>query len=287
MDVYARKCCVVCNIAFGPETKKLHCSRCQEKSGIACYCSRSCQRRHWPAHKIVCFDVKTTPIVRIDAAAEGKTIASIQAAIDGAPAGAAIIIPEGRFKASEDDDDKETVLCINKPIKILGDGIGRTMLECDFHVLGNKNTSSSLVIARLAVEGTIEVDVSPDDAYSAVTFLAVRAVPRLGIEGSALSGNKFQIKSFPEKELLLLACEIIGGEDGVVIEIGARDASVIIQETEISHAKYRGIFASAPFILKNSKVHSCGAYGIKGRVGWHEVGNNEVQPGPWSPRPSY
>lgn len=284
MDANAQKCCVVCNIAFGPNTKRLHCSRCHEKSGIACYCSRSCQRRHWPAHKIVCFDDKTTTIVQIDAS-EGNTISSIQAVIDGAPADSVIIIPEGRFKASNNNDDDKESIVINKPIKILGNGIGRTALECDFHVLGNKNTSSSLVIARLAVEGTIKVDVPPAEAYEKVTFLAVRAVPRLGIEVKAFSGDRFHIKSFPRKELLLLACEIIGGQDGIVIGSGVPFSSVIIQETEISHATCRGIFATPSFTIKNSKVHSCGAYGIKGRSGWREVGDNEIQPGPWSACP--
>ena len=330
--LYQRKCCVVCKIAFGPTTKKKTCARCQEKSGIACYCSTSCQRKHWPCHKIVCFDVKTTPIVYLQTELEasnsskendkkasttppllglgGGLVSSLQTAIDGATAGSVIILPEGRFKASRANVSKKRKkdsitdedgvpkarerIVINKPIKILGDGIGRTMLECDFHVVGNTNkstspktTASSLVVARLAVEGTIVIDIPPTKEYDdGVTFLAVRAVPHKSIP--ALSGTKFHIKCLPayktKKDYFqLVGCEIIGGADGLVIGNDvSRDAVVIIEETEISHAKYRGIFACAYFILKNSKIHSCGAYGIKGRVGWSEVGDrNEIQPGPW------
>ena len=75
--------------------KKVHCSRCQETTGIAHYCSRSCQQKHWPSHNLVCVDIKKSSIIHVEGE---KIISSIQAAIDAAPIDSVVIISVGRFK---------------------------------------------------------------------------------------------------------------------------------------------------------------------------------------------
>ena len=240
------KRCVVCETNFGPNKKKLHCTRCKETTGIAHYCSRSCQRKHWPSHKVVCVDIKKTPIIRVKGE---KTISSIQAAIDAAPINSAVIIPVGRFKGRSDGK-----IVIRKPIKLLGDGDKRTVLECNLHILGGGEhasmPSSSLVIARLAVEGKIEVDIPPTDVCGDLTFFAVMAAFQLDEGCSSHSCIRFHIMNLPEILVNILGCDIIGGTDGIVIEEGASAAAVTIQETTIEMAQNRGIFSTPAFFLK-------------------------------------
>mmetsp|Transcript_37003 Transcript_37003/g.44586 ORF Transcript_37003/g.44586 Transcript_37003/m.44586 type:complete len:294 (+) Transcript_37003:92-973(+) len=274
------KRCIVCETYVGPNKKNLYCSRCEETTGIAHYCSRSCQRKHWPSHKIVCVDIKTTPITRVEGE---QTISSIQAAIDAAPIDSVVIIPVGRFKGSSNDEK----IVIRKPIKLFGDGDKRTILECDLHILGGDQnasmSSSSLVIARLAVMGKIEVDVPPTEVRGDLTFFAVMAAFRVDERCSAHSCIRFHIISLPETVLNILSCDIIGGTDGIVIEEGASAAAVSIHGTTIEGAKNRGIFSTPPFFLKDCKVHSLGRYSIEGRSEWHSIGDNDIQPGYSSP----
>lgn len=80
-------------------------------------------------------------------------------------------------------------------------------------------------------------------------------------------------------KVLLLDCEILGGSDSLFI---SKSPKVHIKGTEIRFARSRGIFANDSFVIEDSVVDMCGGYGIKGRDGWEEKGDNDIQPGPWN-----
>jgi hypothetical protein len=49
-DAVGAPCCTLCNLAEGPKCKLMSCVCCRQ----AVYCSKDCQKRHWPIHKKVC-----------------------------------------------------------------------------------------------------------------------------------------------------------------------------------------------------------------------------------------
>jgi len=59
---------------------------------------------HWPAHKLVCVDIKTTPIHRISSDA-----------IDNAESGSVIILSVGRFNHENNNNNNNQELIIRKP----------------------------------------------------------------------------------------------------------------------------------------------------------------------------
>ena len=228
------------------------CSRCEQ----AKYCQRSCQKLHWKTHKYTCVPA-TSSIHRIGA---DNSIQTVQAIIDQAGEGDAIEIKEGTYGAPGE------TLVINKALTITGAGMGRVTLRCLLQVQGG---GGKLVISGLKIDGRVDVQ---ENTYESITFLSVEvACPPQATEDAfsiGPGGGKF----------LLLCCEIVGGSDGLHIN----SEKVHIHETDIQMAHNRGIFANQSFVIEESAVYNCGGYGIKGRGGWSEKGDNQIQSGPWS-----
>jgi len=193
---------------------------------------------------------------------QGNTIQAIQDTINSAAAGDVVEVPAGTYSG-------EDSLVINKPIYLLGEGMSKVTLNCLLQVQGNG--TGKLAIADLKVNGRVNVG---GNEYETITFLSVEVhcPPQLANDDAFTLG---QCKG----KVLVYCCEVIGGSDGLFISSG----NVHIKETEVQLARSRGIFANDYFVIEDSAVYNCGGYGIKGRAGWHEMGQNEIQPGPWGP----
>jgi hypothetical protein len=231
----------------------MKCARC----GKAKYCQRSCQKLHWKMHKYTCVPA-TSPIHRIGA---DSCIQTVQAIIDQAGEGDAIELKEGTYGAPGEK------LVITKALTITGAGMEKVSLRCLLRVEGG---GGKLVISNLKIDGRVDVQ---NNSYEIITFLSVEVAcpPQQATEDAFFIGpgvGKF----------LLLCCEIVGGSDGLFIDSG----KVHIKDTDIQMARSRGIFANKSFVIEDSAVYNCGAYGIKGRGGWSEKGDNTIQSGPWS-----
>jgi len=72
-------------------------------------------------------------------------------------------------------------------------------------------------IGWLAVKATVEIDVLTTSSYGDLTLLAVQVAFWRIKEVSPHSSDQYCIDSYPEMILALLDCEIIGGENGLVI----------------------------------------------------------------------
>lgn len=233
------------------------CARCKK----AHYCGRSCQKKHWGAHKHRCFS-PDTPHVRV-----GRfTIEAIQSSIDHANCGDVLVLEEGTYEGNE-------ILRINKPITLLGQGKDKTKLACsELRIEGGNDVSASkhsVTIADFeASNSTIE-----NEHYKAVNICSIKFAGLLGSNNDTVSTGRQAGK------IIFLDCDIIGGADGLCIG----GDGVHLKHTTIKHAQSRGIFSGhSSFIIEDSTVSNCGGYGIKGRAGWIEKGKNRIQSGPWS-----
>jgi hypothetical protein len=213
---------------------------------------------HWKSHKYTCVPA-TSPTHRIGA---DSCIQTVQAIIDQAGAGDAIEFKEGIYGAPGD------TLVITKALTIIGAGMGKVSLRCLLRVQGG---GGKLVISGLKIDGRVDVQ---ENSYESITFLSVE----VACPPQQAGEDAFSIGPGVGK-FLLLCCEIVGGSDGLFIQSG----KVHIQNTDIQMARNRGIFANNSFVIEDSEVYNCGGYGIKGRGGWTEKGDNMIQPGPWSP----
>jgi hypothetical protein len=186
----------------------------------------------------------------------------VQAIIDQAGAGDVIEIKEGTYGAPGE------TLVVNKALTINGDGMGKVSLRCLLRVQGG---GGKLVIVGLKIDGRVDVQ---ENSYESIAFCSVEVEcpPQQATEDAFSIGSGVG-------QFLLVCCEIVGGSDGLHIGSG----KVHLISTDIQMARNRGIFANDFFVIEDSAVYTCGAYGIKGRGGWSERGDNDIQPGPWSP----
>lgn len=200
---------------------------------------------------------------------EGFTLAAIQHKIDDARPGDVLEIPKGRYA------DDGVALSISKPLHIVGEGTADVVIGSDLTATDAAKTGGQLIVANLKIEGIVDVE---ETVYDQITFLSVEVeCPKhLGERGR----DAFTVGKC-EGKFLLFGCKIIGGYDGLKLSSWVTDAH--IKETDIQYAQNRGILANPSFTIEDSAVYGCGGYGIKGRAGWEEKGNNEIQPGPWSP----
>ena len=239
----------------------LACSQCKN----AWYCRRACQKAHWEVHKFKCV-APTTPMHVV----EDFTISSVQAAIDGASPGDAVVLKEGTYESAE----SRTTLTINKPLFLIGPlrGMDSVKLECDIEIKASGSTSDSAAVVNLAdfeVSGTGNL---MSNTYKAVNLYNIRIRCPKEARDDAFSTGDLTGKC------LFLDCEINGGSDGVFIG----GTGVHLKRTEIRLAQNRGIFSRRHFVIEDCTIDCCGGYGIKGTGGWREKGHNDIQPGPWS-----
>ena len=233
------------------------CARCKKVN----YCGRSCQKKHWDAHKHRCFS-PDTPQIRV----VGFTIEAIQSSIDDANCGDVLVLEDGTYEGNE-------VLRIHKPITLLGQGKDKTKLACSELKVEAGNDASfskySVTIADFeAANASIE-----NKNYKAVNVCGIKFAGPIG------SRNDAVITGQQAGKILFLDCDIIGGADSLCIG----GDGVHIKHTVIKDAQCRGIFSGhSSFIIEDSTIYNCGGYGIKGRAGWTEKGKNKIQPGPWS-----
>mmetsp|Transcript_12680 Transcript_12680/g.30159 ORF Transcript_12680/g.30159 Transcript_12680/m.30159 type:complete len:654 (+) Transcript_12680:100-2061(+) len=239
----------------------LACSQCKN----SWYCRRACQKAHWEVHKFKCV-APTIPRHVV----EDFTISSVQAAIDGASPGDAVVLKEGTYESAE----SRTTLTINKPLFLIGPlrGMDSVKLECDIEIKASGSTSNSAAVVNLAdfeVAGTGNLT---GNTYKAVNLYNIRIRCPKEARDDAFSTGDLTGKC------LFLDCEIYGGSDGVFIG----GTGVHLKRTEIRFAQNRGIFSRRHFVIEDCTIDGCGGYGIKGTGGWREKGQNDIQPGPWS-----
>lgn len=245
----------------GENQELLRCDRCK----TAKYCCKSCQKSHWKWHKYSCVgpEIERHKV-------EEFTCAAIQRAIDAAQPNDVVELNVGTYEAGGVGE-----LVISKPMKIWGPGrvgLNGVILKCNLVVKGITE-NGDVVLANFKVSGTASLK---ENSNTNITMcsVAVECTKELAERGI----DAMDIHSCQGK-VLLLECEILGGSDTLCIS-GA--PKVHIKGTEIRFARSRGIFANDYFVIEDSVVDMCGGYGIKGRSGWDEKGDNDIQPGPWS-----
>lgn len=237
---------------YGTEANNI-CSKCKQVS----YCDKSCQKSHWKLHKFECFDESRTKH-HIETSLSCDAIQNI---INDAGIDDVIEFASGTF------GDGQT-LEIPKNLHLCGEGMDKTVLKYNLVMKQDGCSGGQVVVRRLKVEGTVTVT---DNKFDDVSFVSVEVSPGRS-NGDAISIEKC-------KKLLLYCCEIVGGSDGVSLMDHSTNA--MIDQTDISLAASRGIFANVNFKIKDSEIYNCGGYGIKGRSGWTDLGGNQLQPGPW------
>ena len=178
-------------------------------------------------------------------------------------------IREGSYESSSGN----ALLTIDKPIRLLGAGMSKTRIKGTLYVRVPtvSHGGSVLSVCDLGVDGIADI---AETSYKQIYFqsVEVRCPPRSRNAAFTVECNG---------KILLNCCEIIGGSDGLQLLNHATEAT--LQETDIELAQNRGIFANPYFTIgPNSAVYNCGGYGIKGRSGWNEKGENQIQPGPWN-----
>ena len=233
------------------------CSRCK----VVAYCSQNCQKSHWKYHKYCCVD-SNVPRHIVPSSA---SLESIQNAIDRAQVNDVIEIEDGVFEGE--------TLEINKNLHFVGKGYrkdGGTVLKCTVIVKQNGCSGGKFTMRDLLVEGSLTVE---QNTYENIEFVSVE-VNCNNQQVDAISINECNGK------LLLYCCEVTGGRDG--LSIMSHSTRAKLDQTDISFAACRGIFANPNFEITGSAVYNCGGYGIKCRGGYTDLGGNEIQPGPWS-----
>lgn len=124
------------------------------------------------------------------------------------------------------------------------------------------------MVQKLKVQGVVTVI---DNTFDDVSFVSME------VNAKKLQTDAVTIKCC--KRLFLFRCEIIGGSDGLCLM--DQSTSARIDQTDIQFAACSGILANTNVTIKDSTVDNCGGYGIKGRIGWTDLGGNDLQPGPW------
>jgi len=176
---------------------------------------------------------------------------------------------EGSYESSSGNE----LLTIDKPIRLLGAGMSKTRIKgtLDVRVPTVSHGTSVLSVCDLGVDGIVNVG---ETSYKQIYFqsVEVKCPPRSRDAAFTVECNG---------KILLNCCEIIGGSDGLKLLNRATEAT--LQETDIELAQNRGIFATPYFTVGPiCAVYNCGGYCIKGRSGWKEKGENQIQPGPWT-----
>lgn len=246
----------------GENQKLLFCGRCKTTK----YCCKACQTSHWKAaHKHICVG---SEIERHKV--EEFTCAAIQQAIDAAQPNDVVELNVGTYEAGGVEE-----LVISKPLKICGPGqvgINGVILKCHLVVKGIPE-NGEVLLTNFKVSGTacLQENSNTNITMYSVAVECSRELAERGIDTMKILSCQGKV--------LLFDCEILGGCDTLVIS-GA--PKVHIKGTEIRFARSRGIFANDSFVIEDSVVDMCGAYGIKGRSGWNEKGDNDIQSGPWS-----
>jgi hypothetical protein len=259
----------------GQNVKTSACGQCKK----VFYCGSGCQKKHWQIHKYKCISVGT-PRHEVSE----FTIEAIQAAIDSANDGDAIILKEGVYKGASPD----TKLVINKPLSILGElnmyAMDKIQLVCSLEIKPSGKPSDAkhkVVLADFqfgdpslasTVSGSGSMGFIFDNSYKEIDLYNVRIVC-----GRGYGGDAFTTASKGGGKTVFDDCEIHGGSDGLHIA----GPGVHLKYTEIRYAASRGIFSRETFVLEECHVDMCGAYGIKGTAGWTAKGKNHIQPGPW------
>ena len=248
-----------CSNGSAAETNLKACARCKKTK----YCSKACQINDWKMHKLSCF----SPDVKRHLVKE-TTLEAISATANAAQPGDVIEIPSGTYISKSG----ARLIYISKPLSIIGDGMDKVNVVGDFLFKEEANVDGTMSVQRLTINGSVKVC---DTTSCNITFssVMVKCPPELTAAGS----DAFELRNCRGK-VLLTCCEIVGGSDGLVL---SGSPNVHIRETDIQHAQSRGIFADDYFVIEDSAVYSCGSYGIKGRAGWDERGDNQIQPGPW------
>jgi hypothetical protein len=226
------------------------------------HCCKECQKNHWKVHKYNCVG----PEVARHQVKE-FTIAAIQRAIDAAKPNDVVELHVGTYGAGGVEE-----LIISKPLKIWGPervGMNGVILKYNVVVKGIPGNTGDVLLTNFQVSGTASLR---ENSYTNITMYG--ATVQLAERGS----NAMEIGDC-KGTVLLLDCEILGGRDTLFI---SRAPKVHIKGTEIRFASSRDIFANESFVIEDSEVDMCGAYGIKGRAGWIEKGDNDIQPGPWN-----
>ena len=197
------------------------------------------------------------------------TVEAIQSAMDRVSDGAVIVLEKGTYEGSKP-------LLINKCLTLLGAGKELTKLNCEGLILKRTKPEvaddrhSSITVADLEVTNSSKIENC--DNKSAVNVCNVRFSCPIGNRNDAVEAVT------NEGSISFIDCDIIGGSDG----LGIYGNGVHLTRTTIRHAQHRGIFSRYDFVIENSTISHCGAYGIKGTAGWSEKGKNRIQSGPWS-----
>jgi hypothetical protein len=204
-------------------------------------------------HKVTCFNAAGNVVT---------VTGSIQAAIEEAASGATVVIPAGEYTENVTTD---------KPLQLIGAGrMDSVKINGNLTLMPNGSDNGVAYVARLTVQGCVDVQ---ETTYKDIIFLSVEVkCPR------ERNDDAFTVNC--NGKITLNCCEIVGGSDGLSIINHA--TKMHLRSTDIQFAGSRGIFANPGFVIQDSAVYSCGAYGIKGRSGWTEKGENEIQPGPWN-----
>jgi len=189
---------------------------------------------------------------------------TIQRIINEAGVDDVIELPSGTFGT-----ETPGTLEITKNLQLRGQGMDQTIIKCNLVVKQDRCSGGKVMVQKLKVQGVVTVS---DNTFDDVTFFSME------VNATKLKADAVTINCC--KKLLIFCCEIIGGSDGLCLI--DRSTNARIDQTDIQLAASRGIFANTNFKIKDSAVYSCGSYGIKGRVGWTDLGGNELQPGPWS-----
>jgi hypothetical protein len=143
-------------------------------------------------------------------------------------------------------------------------------------------TGTLLCIEGLTVEGGLDIE---DNTYQNIVVknccfrcTSERNCVTIGTCGSK-SASQGGVSSGRGK-VLFQNCEILGGTDSV--KHTSDVTRLHIFKCHIRSAKYRGIFADAWFVLEDTVISGCGAYGIKCTIGVEVRGDlNDIQEGPY------
>eukprot|EP00614_Pseudopedinella_elastica_P030528 CAMPEP_0172639946 /NCGR_PEP_ID=MMETSP1068-20121228/220638_1 /TAXON_ID=35684 /ORGANISM="Pseudopedinella elastica, Strain CCMP716" /LENGTH=434 /DNA_ID=CAMNT_0013453207 /DNA_START=51 /DNA_END=1355 /DNA_ORIENTATION=+ len=203
--------------------------------------------------------------------------AELQAAVDAAPAGSRVLLPQGKVLRAADG----APLVVRKALTLDGKGhnttlqAGATGTTLDFPIRVEAEGQGSLLLSRFSTTAPMLVT-GPELTRARLFQVTVDLRSRRGQDDDALTLRRIG-RGYKEGLTLLEECQVVGGADGVLVDT----TGCVLKRCLIYAAQSRGVFANSDFVVDGCTIQGCGGYGMKTRMGCERRGENDIQPGPW------